>query len=140
MNEYPMPESVSDVFTSYPPATRRQLSALREMIFKVAAQTDGVGALEETLKWGQISYLTPDTKSGTTIRIGAAEDDDGKVSLFVHCQTTLIETFRQLYGEVFEFEGTRSIRFSMDRELPVKALEDCIAQALTYHLNKKRRN
>jgi hypothetical protein len=32
--------------------------------------TPGVGALHETLKWGQPAYLTPETRSGTTLRLG----------------------------------------------------------------------
>ncbi len=133
-----MSEEVNAVFESYPDATRQQLCALRETIFDVASRTDGVGPLKETLKWGQISYLTPKTKSGTTIRIDADKDDDNQVALFCHCQTSLIDTFKQLYGQMFEFEGNRCIRFSMHDDVPHDAIEHCIALALTYHLSKKR--
>jgi len=39
------------------------------MIFDVAKKTPGVGKLEEDLRWGQPSYLTLETGSGSTIRI-----------------------------------------------------------------------
>lgn len=63
-------ESVASVFRSYPAALRPMLLALRELILDVAARTDGVGPLTETLKWGQPSYLTAETGSGTTVRTG----------------------------------------------------------------------
>ena len=62
--------AVARAFEAYPPKMRRKLMALRELIFKTAAATDGVGVIEETLKWGEPAYLTRQTKSGSTIRIG----------------------------------------------------------------------
>jgi hypothetical protein len=35
--------------------------------FDAANASKGVGALQETPKWGQPSYLTPETKSSSTI-------------------------------------------------------------------------
>ena len=43
--------------------------ALRGLVFDTAARTAGVGGLTEALKWGQPSYLTEQTGSGTTVRI-----------------------------------------------------------------------
>lgn len=47
------PPDVAKTFESYPPGMRKKLMALRTLIFDVAAQTAGVGALEESLKWGR---------------------------------------------------------------------------------------
>jgi hypothetical protein len=58
---------VEAVFQSWPQPMRRKLLALLQMIFDVAADMPGVGALEETLKWGQSAYLTPHTRSGSTV-------------------------------------------------------------------------
>src|SRR5262249_19134376 len=66
-----MTPAVKAKFATYAPAQRRQLEAMRALVLDVARATAGVGAIEETLKWGQPSYLTPETKSGTTIRIDA---------------------------------------------------------------------
>jgi len=49
----------------------RRLSEAREgkiagaaaLIFQTGKGHQGVGALQETLKWGQPSYLTPETKA-----------------------------------------------------------------------------
>ncbi len=61
--------AVEAAFGAYPAPVKAKLLALRRLIFDTAKRTKGVGALEETLKWGQPSYLTPETKSGSTIRI-----------------------------------------------------------------------
>jgi len=64
--------NVARRFASFPQDLRAPLLDLREMIFDIAQKTPGVGAIEETLKWGQPAYLTPVTKSGSTIRLGQA--------------------------------------------------------------------
>jgi hypothetical protein len=96
-----------------------------------------VGALEETLKWGQPSYLTPETKSGSTIRIDRHKSGDGRTALFFHCQTHLVDTFREIFRDDLEFESNRAIVLDAGDALPEEALRHCIAMALTYHLNKK---
>jgi hypothetical protein len=62
---------------------------LRELIFDVAASTDGVGEIEETLRWGEPAYLTSQSKSGTTIRIGWKSSRPAEYAVFFHCQTDL---------------------------------------------------
>lgn len=131
-------EAVAAVFTASTPAARTQLLRLRTLIFATAAATPGVGSLDETLKWGQPSYLTSATKSGTTIRIDAVKSDPGRVALYVHCQTHLIEQFRERYGDALSFEGNRAILLDIDAPLPVEPLRHCIAMALTYHADKRR--
>lgn len=39
-------------FSAFPPPVRTKMLSLRDLIFKVAAATDGVGEIQETLKWG----------------------------------------------------------------------------------------
>lgn len=110
---------------------------LRQLIFETAAEMDRVGPLEETLKWGQPSYLTSKSKSGTTIRIDQIGSEHGQYSLFVHCQTTLISTFRDFYPEELSYDGKRAIVFDVNEDPPENPLRHCIALALTYHLDKK---
>ena len=43
---------VAAVLRSYPKAQRDKLLEIRALIFATAKETKGVGALEETLKWG----------------------------------------------------------------------------------------
>jgi hypothetical protein len=127
---------VAAVFAGYPPHTRRKLMQLRQLIFDVAAETEGVGCLEETLKWGQPSYLTTQSGSGTTIRIDRLKSPGG-YALFVHCQTMLVDTFREIYRDTLKFEGNRSIVFEENDEIPLEELGHCIVLALTYHAAKR---
>jgi Domain of unknown function (DU1801) len=129
---------VAAVFAAYPPKLRTKLAELRRLILQTAAATPGVGPLEETLKWGQPSYLTSATKSGTTVRIDRLKGKNERYALFVHCQTDLTETFRELYPDTFRYQGRRAIVFDADDTLDEASLRHCIALALTYHLRKKR--
>ena len=61
--------AIEAIFAAYPKPVRTKLLALRRLIFDTAKTTGGVGPLEEALKWGQPSYLTSKTRSGSTIRI-----------------------------------------------------------------------
>lgn len=128
---------VAAVFDRYPAHMREKLLFLRQLIFDTAAETNGVGALEETLKWGEPSYLTPETKSGSTVRINWKPALENQYAIYFKCTTTLVESFREKYPDQFEFGGNRSILFNLDDRVPVTELKDCIATALTYHLNKK---
>lgn len=128
---------VKAVFASYSKEMQAKLLILRQLIFDVAAQTNGVGELEETLKWGQLSYLTSQTKSGSLIRIDQIKSQKNKYAMFFHCQTTLVDSFKEMYRDQFEFDGNRSIIFNIKDKLPLEALRHCVSMALTYHLSKK---
>ncbi len=125
---------VQAVFDSYPPALRKKLRVLRQLIFDTAAATDGVGLLEETLKWGEPAYVTPG-KSGSTVRIDCKKDL-ARYAIYFNCNTTLVDTFRSLFPGTFAFEGNRALVFGLSDRLPCKELAFCISMALTYHLKK----
>ena len=128
---------VAALFKSYPKEIRAKLLFLRRLIFDVASKTKGVGELEETLKWGQPSYLTTQTKSGSLVRIDQMKSQEGKYAMFFHCQTTLVDSFKEMYRGQLEFGGNRSIIFDVKDRVPIDKLSQCISMALTYHLNKK---
>jgi len=96
-------------------------------------QVEAVGTLVETLKWGQPAYLPARPRTGSTVRIDAIKNDPDRYGLFVHCQTTLISDFRQIYEDRFEFQGNRALVFSHGEPLPREALQHCVSLALTYH-------
>jgi Domain of unknown function (DU1801) len=128
---------VDGIFNAYPAPVKAKLLALRRLIFETAKATKGVGALEETLKWGQPSYLTPETRSGSTIRIDQVKSAAGQYAVYFHCQTNLVETFRELYPGL-RFNGNRAILLDAKEKLPEAELRHCVALALTYHLNKRK--
>ncbi len=86
---------VAAIFKSYPINMREKLMFLRQLIFDTAAETEGVGELEETLKWGEPSYLTPKTKSGSTVRIDWKKSIEIQYAIYFKCTTNLVATFRE---------------------------------------------
>jgi hypothetical protein len=124
------------VFRAYPAKLRGRLESLRRLILKTAAKTEGVGPLEETLKWGQPSFLTARSKSGSTIRIDRVKASDDRYAIYFHCQTDLIATFRELYPKKFGYEGNRALVLDVNKKSDERALAHCIALALTYHQRK----
>ena len=132
MNAFESSE-VAKVFDSYPEPFRDKLLVLRQLIFETASDAEGVGAIEETMKWGEPSYLT---KSGSTIRIDWKVSNPEQYAMYFHCRTKLVDTFKELYGNVFRYEGNRAIIFSRNDEIPVAELKHCIYLSLTYHQRK----
>ncbi len=128
---------VAAVFKAYPPGLRARLVALRELVFDTASRMAGVGRLRETLKWGQPSYLTAESGSGTTVRIDRLKNRDDGYAVYFHCQSGLVETFRTIYPDTFAYEGNRAIVLAAKDRIPVRALGHCVGLALTHHLRKK---
>ena len=133
----PIKSEVEAVFNSYPIKITSKLMFLRQLIFETASSIDGLGEIEETLKWGEPSYLTRKSKFGSTIRISWKQSQKEQYSIFFKCTANLVPAFRKKFPNKFKFGGNRSIDFSLDDDVPVKELKQCIALALTYHRNKK---
>lgn len=131
----PVP-AVAGILAKKSPAARKALTALRRLVYETAAATEGVGALEETLKWGEPSYLTPETGSGTTVRIDTVKHDPSRVAIFVNCQTDLLARYRDLYPNL-DFEGDRAVRFPVGKPLPEEEIRHIVGLALTYHRSKR---
>lgn len=111
--------------------------AIRELIFDVAAKTDGVGELLETLKWGEPAYVTAKSKSGSTVRIDWKARTPEQCAVYFNCNTGLVDAFKMMFAEDFSFEGRRAIVFKVDDKIPRDALAFCIRASLTHHANKR---
>jgi len=120
---------VSEVFDGYPDAQYEKLLFLRQLIFEAASEVE-IDDMEETLKWGEPSYLA---KNGSTIRIAWRKSQPTQYGIFFNCKTTLVDTFREVYREKFTFEDNRAIIFELSDSVPVEALKHCITLSLTYH-------
>ena len=138
MSEPPLPREVSQVFEAFPPPVRRRLLDVRKLIFATATAHDEVGPLTEALKWGEPAYLTEETGSGSTIRLGRVKDSEHPAILF-NCKTTLIDTFRERFPDQFEYRQTRALLLPLSGTLPKQELTVCLSLALTYHLDRRRR-
>ena len=122
--------AVARVFDGYPEPMRKKMMRLRELVLDTASETEGVDALEETLQWGEPNYLT---KDGSTLRMDWKDRAPIQYRMYFNCNTSLVDTFKEVYANVFMFEGNRAIVFGETDELPVAELKHCISFALTYH-------
>lgn len=136
LNDTPMSEPISAVFAAYPPAIQSHLRRLRALIIRTAATVSGVGHLTETLKWGEPAYLTEETKSGSTIRLGWKKSAPDHYALYLNCQTSLVDTFRTRFPEL-TYQGNRAVVVHTLDPFPEAELSQCIEMALTYHARKK---
>ena len=118
------------VFNNYPDSVRNKMLALRKLIIQTAKETDGIEKVEETLKWGEPSYLT---KIGSTIRLDWKSKSPNQYAIYFQCTSRLVETFRFMFENVFDFEGKRAIIFQLEDKIPIQELKYCIKAALIYH-------
>lgn len=118
------------VFEHYPAKVKPQMQKLRRLLIKVAKETEGVDKLLETLKWGEPSYIV---KGGSTVRIDWKERAQDQYAIYFNCQTSLVETFKHLYTDIFEFEGRRAIILRLDSQPNEEAIAHCISLAYQYH-------
>jgi len=131
-----MPQNVAEAFAAFPDNVRSRMLELRSLIFQVAQSSDGVGEILEDLRWGEPAYLTPICKSGSTIRLGW-DKGSNNYALYFNCNTTLVEQFREMFGDVLRFSKNRAVYVPPEGELPRDALGICIGLALTYHQKKR---
>ena len=123
------------VLNSYPEHISARLHELRELILDTAEETEGINEIEETLKWGEVSYLVA---WGSTIRIDWKSKTPDRFSIYFKCTTKLVATFKKLYGDLFKYENNRAIYFELDEEIPKKELTHCVSLALRYHKVKDK--
>jgi len=124
---------VAEVFKNYPKHVRQKLMLLRQLVLDTASECKVAGMLEETLKWGEPSYLV---KSGSTIRMDWKSSTPDQYAMYFHCKTKLVDTFKELYGDILKFEGNRAIVFHQNDEIPIDEVKHCILLSLTYHDRK----
>ncbi|WP_425039797.1 DUF1801 domain-containing protein [Primorskyibacter sp. S187A] len=127
------PAMVADVFAQIETPYRDVLMDTRKLIFDVAASDPRIGALEETLRWGEPAYVTTRKKTGSTIRLGVAKAS-GTPALFFNCQTRIVEEMRVRFGTELTYEKNRAILLDEKGLAAPDALGIAIAAALTYHL------
>jgi hypothetical protein len=128
MNIGDMKSETQDKFDSYPEHIKLLMLRLRELVYSVAEDLS-LGDVEENLKWGEPSFQT---RGGSPVRMDWKPRFPQKYFLFFHCQTKLVDTFRELYSDTLEFEGNRAIVLYVDQELPEKTIKHCLQLAMTY--------
>jgi len=123
-------KEVEKVFNNYPQEMREKLMLLRKLVIETASETESVTSLEETLKWGEPSYLT---KGGSTIRMDWKKSKPDQYAMYFNCKTKLVDTFKERYKDKFKYEGNRAIVFYKNDTIPINELKHCILLSFTYH-------
>ena len=75
--------AVARVFDRYPEPRRKKLIRLQQLVLDAASETEGVETLEETLKWGEPSYL----QWGTTQNRLEGQAPD-QYAMYFNCNTS----------------------------------------------------
>lgn len=133
-----MPDAIAAIFGRAPAPARARLFEMRDAIFR-AAETAGVGPLVETLKWGEPAYLPRQPRVGTTLRLGWTEARADEVSLYVPCQTRLLDLYRDRFPDAFRYEGARAVHLPAEGAYGMDAFAEVVTLALTYHRAKRGR-
>jgi len=128
-------DELKAVFDAFPMEIREHLLNLREIILDTANSSDLVKDVEETLKWGEPSYIS---KIGSTIRLGKVKSNQNQYAIYFNCKSKLVDTFKELYGDTFMYETNRAILFNINEEVPYEEVQHCILMALTYHKIKNK--
>jgi hypothetical protein len=123
-----MHPDIQSKFATYPEHVRPAMLYLRSLICSVAEEHQ-LGNIEETLSWGEPSYQV---KLGSAVRMDWKPKDPNHYFIFFHCQTKLVDTFRELYRDTLAFQGKRAIVLALNRELPEDIIRHCLKMAFTY--------
>lgn len=132
-----IPGEILAAFEQVEPNARAVLLDIRALILETTNNSAEIGAIDETLKWGQPSYLPKKARIGSTLRLWV-DKDDGHPTLFVNCQTDLLDQIREIYPSQFRYGGARAVSLCgtlADVRAPVSHI---ILLVLTYHIRKAR--
>jgi len=125
---------VEMVFANYPDEVRKRMKELRKLVIETAMKLEEITYVEETLKWGEPSYIT---KHGSTLRMDWKSKKPEQFAIYFKCTSRLVETFRTVFRNKFVFEGNRAIVFQLNDQIPKKELKECIKATLIYHKVKQ---
>ena len=122
--------AVQQIFENYPDDVQPKMLKLRDLVLKVAEELEDVHDIEETLKWGEPSYIA---KKGSTLRMDWKARSPYQLAMYFSCSSQLVPSFKAVYHDLFKFEGNRAIIFEVNERFPENELKRCIAAALRYH-------
>lgn len=130
-------EPLTSYYFNLTPVMLDKVMEIRNWIYEISQSNDQIGEIEECLKWGQPSFLTPKTKSGSTIRIGKVNDSE--YALYFNCKTTIAQEIAIEFPEL-KCDGKRALYFAIDQKLSKTKVIVCLKKALLYHKRKLMEN
>jgi len=123
--------SIEIVTAAYPKDIQLRYLEFKYLIQKVAEKSKGVKTLEESLKWNEPSFRS---NIGSPVRFGWNSKIADHFGIYFVCTTSLIETFKQLYSDIFTFDGNRALIFTANESLQIEAIDHCLELALRYKI------
>ena len=87
--------------------------------------------MEETLKWGEPSLIT---KKVSTLRMDWKEKTPDQYAMYFQCTSRLIDNFKLVFGNTFNFDDKLAIIFQLNQNIPEEELKWCIRTYLDKHL------
>lgn len=127
-------KKVDTIFNNYPNFVKDKMLFLRNLVLETAKETEEIHQIEETLKWGEPSFIT---KQGSTLRMDWKPKLPNQYAMYFSCSSRLIDTFKMVFPNTFHYEGKRAIVFQLDEEIAIEELKQCIQAALMYHKVKQ---
>ncbi len=123
-------EEVSSYYFNLTPVMFELFMEVRTWIYELSKKDEKIGEIEECLKWGEPSFLTPKTKSGSTIRM--AYVNELEFALYFNCKTTIAKEIAMEFPEL-HCDGKRALYLPVNQKLPKTKLIVCLKKALLYH-------
>ena len=75
------------VFANYPDFVRGKMQFLRELVLETAKEMPDIENLEETLKWGEPSFVN---KNGSTLRMDWKSKTPNQYQMYFKCTSSCL--------------------------------------------------
>ncbi len=123
-----LPIAFAQHFESMPTGAQAALLNTRNVVLSLASELQLL-PVDESLKWGEPSFSV---RTGSPFRINWKAETPEVFYLYFHCQSRLVETFRELYGDELKFEGNRAMVLPLTADVSSAPITHCLTLALTY--------
>ena len=128
----PLPDAFHVRIADWPDAASQRFRQIREVVLQAATDME-IGAIDESLKWGEPAWRPRKPRQGSTLRCSWSGRLPDQIGLFVDCKTTLGETMRTLYPAEFRHENNRALRLDLTATLPRDAIDHLARLVFAYH-------
>lgn len=91
------------IFNKYPKQVKQKMHRLHTLILETADEIEKIENLEETLKWGERSYLV---KKGSTLRIDWGKKEPDQYAMYFKCTSKLISPLKWFMVKSFNMKET----------------------------------
>lgn len=123
---------------TWPEAAQSHFMRTRALVHDVATSAE-IGALDESLKWGQPAWRPKRARTGSTLRVDWSPSTPDRLLAFVDCKTDLAAQMDTRFPGQFHNDGRRALAFETHVPLDEDAVWQLAHLTLTYHKAKRAR-